>query len=160
MRKLMIPPRAELEGYAVKNSRVRPAEILAMLRVLQAAECVKEEIFDELEADYRLSRGRFAVMAILSQNGGRMSPSKLADMAGVSRATVSMMLVRLARDGLACEEVSETDARQKYILLTEKGMTLMEAALTAHYCRVSALMERLTEAEQETLIGLLEKLEG
>lgn len=100
------------------------------------------------------------MLIILYQRKEDLAPSELARLAGVTRATISMMLARMKRDGLITEEADAQDGRQKHIRLTEAGLALMEEILPAHYQRVSALMGRLTESEQEELIRLLGKLTG
>ena len=160
MAKVVIPPRAELEKYARDNPLIHPAEVLAMLRVLRAGEEIQSAILDGSLRRHGISSGKFTVLIILYQRREDLAPSELARLAGVTRATISMMLARMKRDGLITEEADAQDGRQKHIRLTEAGLSLMEEILPAPYQRVSALMGRLTESEQEELIRLLGKLTG
>ena len=155
MAQISIPAREELEAYAAKNPLIRPAEVLAMLRVLRAGEAVETEIFDR---PLRESRGKFSVLIILFQMEGPVRPSRLAEIAGVTRATISMMLTRMKRDGLVEEFIDEKDRRQKSIRLTAKGRRIMEELMPLHYQHVSQMMGKLTGGEQEELIRLLKKI--
>lgn len=160
MAKVVIPSREELERYAEADPLIHPAEVLAMLRVLRAGEEIQSAILDGSLRRHGISSGKFTVLIILYQRKEDLAPSELARLAGVTRATISMMLARMKRDGLITEEADAQDGRQKHIRLTEAGLALMEEILPAHYQRVSALMGRLTESEQEELIRLLGKFTG
>lgn len=158
MAQISIPAREELEAYAAKNPLIRPAEVLAMLRVLRAGEAVETEIFDRPLREYGISRGKFSVLIILFQMEEPVRPSRLAEIAGVTRATISMMLTRMKRDGLVEEFIDEKDRRQKSIRLTAKGRRIMEELMPLHYQHVSQMMGKLTGGEQEELIRLLKKI--
>lgn len=160
MAKVVIPPRAELEKYARDNPLIHPSEVLAMLRVMRAGQDIQDIVLGGIVQGRGISGGKFGVLIILYQKNTALAPSELAKIAGVTRATISMMLSRMKRDGLITEEADAQDGRQKHIRLTEAGLSLMEEILPAHYQRVSALMGRLTESEQEELIRLLGKLTG
>lgn len=158
MAKVVIPPRAELEKYARNNPLIHPAEVLAMLQVMRAGQDIQDTVFDGIVRSRGISSGKFGVLIILYQKNTALAPSELAKTAGVTRATISMMLSRMKRDGLVTESAAEADGRQKRIRLTDAGRALMAELLPRHYQRVSQIMGRLTEAEQEELIRLLEKL--
>lgn len=160
MAKVVIPPRAELEKYARDNPLIHPSEVLAMLRVMRAGQDIQDIVLGGIVQGRGISGGKFGVLIILYQKNTALAPSELAKIAGVTRATISMMLARMKRDGLITEEADAQDGRQKHIRLTEAGLALMEEILPAYYQRVSALMGRLTESEQEELIRLLGKLTG
>ena len=70
------------------------------------------------------------------------------------------MLMRMERDGMIVTKPSPDDARAKIVCLTEKGRAFMNEILPPHYLRVTKLMERLSEAEQNELIHLLKKMSG
>ena len=131
-----------------------------MLRVMRAGQDIQDIVLGGIVQGRGISGGKFGVLIILYQRKEDLAPSELARLAGVTRATISMMLARMKRDGLITEEADAQDGRQKHIRLTEAGLSLMEEILPAHYQRVSALMGRLTESEQEELIRLLGKLTG
>ena len=79
---------------------------------------------------------------------------------GVARATISTMLQRLERSGEVRVEARSEDGRGKLACLTAQGRVFMQEVLPPHYLRVSRLMEKLTQQEQEELIRLLRKLAG
>ena len=98
------------------------------------------------------------MMIILHQMKAGVAPSKLAELAGVTRATISAMLQRMIRDGLVDSFSDEKDGRGKKVCLTSKGRSFMDEVLPEHYLRITKLMGRLSEAEQKELILLLKKI--
>lgn len=100
MAKVVIPSREELERYAEADPLIHPAEVLAMLRVLRAGEEIQSAILDGSLRRHGISSGKFTVLIILYQRKEDLAPSELARLAGVTRATISMMLARMKRDGL------------------------------------------------------------
>ena len=134
------------------------SSIIAMLQVLEASSEIQHAIFDILERDYQLSEGKLRVMIILFQAVDGMAPSQLAERAGVTRATISAMLHRMTRDGLTYSFADASDGRTKKVCLTEKGRGFMGEVLPGHHQRITKLMGRLSEEEQEKLISLLKKI--
>ena len=159
MKREMMPTWEELERHRQIIAEINPAAVIAMLGIKQAAERIQHSIMDVLQREYHLSEGKFCALVVLHQNNGGMAPSQLAEKVGVTRATISNMLQRLERDGLASVESAPGDGRSKVVRLTEKGRDLMQEVLPPHYLRVTKLLARLDEAEQKELIHLLKKME-
>ena len=80
----------------------------------------------------------------------------------MTRATITTMVKRMVRDGLATvvidQEDKQEDKRGKKVSLTAQGRQFMGQVLPGHYLRISTLMNRLSEDEQTELIRLLMKL--
>ncbi len=158
MRREIVLTMEELEHHAEKIPEIDPSSVMAMLGVIQASAEIQHAIFDILEQDYQLSEGKLCVMIILHQQSAGLAPSKLAAQAGVTRATISVMLRRMERDGLVRLSGAADDARGKRAFLTSKGKQLMEEILPAHYLRISKLMGHLSKLEQAELCRLLKKV--
>jgi DNA-binding MarR family transcriptional regulator len=154
------PTREELEQHASLMPEINPPAVLAMLRIMQAAEEIRCDINDVLEKKYQLSEGKLRVLIVLHQHPEGIAPSYLAEKTGVTKATISVMSQRLVRDGLVEARSSQEDRRTKKLLLTPAGKAYTEKVLPGHYLRITKLMGRLTEQEQNELIGLLKKLTG
>lgn len=91
--------------------------------------------------DYQLLEGKLCVLIILHQAVDGIAPSQVAERAGVTRATISVMLNRMTRDGLRYSFFSASDdGRTKKVRLTEKGRSLMDEVLPGHYMGVTKLM--------------------
>ncbi len=160
MKQSMMPSLADLKRHARTVPEIRPNEVLAMLTILQTAGTIQSRIMDVLQRDYRISEGKLYVLIQLHQNPGGLAPSLLAERAGITRASVSVMLRHLEEEGLATMADDDADKRAKRVRLTETGRAFLDKVLPEHYLRISKLMGRLTAEEQKTLTGLLEKLAG
>lgn len=160
MKREMIPTMEELTRHARLIPEINPAAVIAMLGIKQAAEDIQSSIMDVLTREYRLSEGKFCALVVLHQHLDGIAPSVLASKVGVTRATVSVMLQRMEREGLVHIRSDEQDGRGKVVLLTDKGREFMDDILPAHYLRVTELMGKLTEEEQGELGRLLKKLSG
>ena len=160
MRRESMPTMAELEAHKKVVPEIDPASVIAMLEIRQAGEQVAEQILAVLQRDYHLSEGKFCVLIVLHQHPEGIAPSELAAHVGVARATISTMLQRLERSGEVRVEARSEDGRGKLACLTAQGRAFMQEVLPPHYLRVSRLMEKLTQQEQEELIRLLRKLAG
>lgn len=158
MKREMIPTWEELARHKELVPEIEPAAVIAMLGIKQAAEDIQQSILDVLQQQYHLSEGRFCALIVLHQNREGVAPSQLAAKVGVTRATISNMLQRLERDGMIDVVPAAGDGRGKVARLTAQGIAFMDEILPPHYLRVTQLMERLTEAEQQELIRLLRKL--
>ncbi len=158
MKQSMMPSRGELERHAKIVPEIHPNEVLAMLTILQTAGTIQSRIMDVMQREYRLSEGKLCVLIQLHQMPEGCAPSLLAERAGITRASVSVMIRNLEAEGLVFLVSDEEDRRTKCVRLTEKGRGFMEKVLPEHYLRITKLMGHLTAKEQETLIGLLEKL--
>lgn len=158
MKRGVIPSRAELERHAQTVPQINPSSVIAMLQVLQVSAEIQHAVIDVLERDYQLSGGKLQVMIRLHQAEAGMAPSELAEQVGVTRATISVMLRRMTRDGLVQSFSNAEDARAKKICLTQKGRQFMDDVLPGHYLRITRLMGKLSEREQEHLIALLRKI--
>lgn len=160
IRKREFPTREALHQFAEVIPEINVSAVEVLLQFLQASFEVHHDIFDILEKKYRLSEGKLMVMIILYKSVKGIAPSQLADKAGVTRATISAMLQRMIRDGLACSFSDATDGRAKLVALTETGRKFMDEILPEHFLRIARLMNNLTEEERNTLVRLLKKIKA
>lgn len=154
-----LPSREVLTGVAERVPELNVSAVQLLLQILQVANEIQHHIYDVLEKKYKLSEGKLAVMIILyiaAADG--ISPSQLADKAGVTRATISAMLHRLSRDGLATSFSDSADGRGKVVSLTPQGRRFMEGILPDHYLRIAQMMNKLDQTEQAHLVRLLKKM--
>lgn len=154
------PTREALRKFAKQIPEINVSAVELLLQFLQTSFEIQHYIFDILERNYKLSEGKLGVMIILYQSSDGISPSKLAEKACVTRATISAMLQRMSRDGLACSFSALKDGRGKVVALTEKGRVFMDQILPQHFLRTARLMNNLTEEEQNTLVYLLKKIKA
>jgi DNA-binding MarR family transcriptional regulator len=140
-----------------------PTACEAYLNLLRAG----DEAYRQSEMflmEHGMSPGRFTMLMLLyDKPGGKpapRTPADLAEMAGVTRATITGLVDTLERDGLVVREHDSGDRRMMLIHLTPKGLAALEGVLPGHFRQMAAQMAALNEAERKTLVRLLNKIGG
>ncbi|MBP7143255.1 MAG: MarR family transcriptional regulator [Opitutaceae bacterium] len=155
-------PRYEclLKG-ATRFPDLDPSALEVYLHLLRTG----DEVFrvtDAFLSANNISQGRFTVLMLLTQRdescGNHRTPAELAEMAGVTRATMTGLIDTLERDGFVKREPDPNDRRMMLVNLTPIGEAFLARFLPEHFRRTAALMTKLTEAERKTLVQLLGKV--
>lgn len=108
---------------------------------------------------YGLSQGKFIILMLLFRNtGNHLTPSELADRAGVTRGTITGLVDGLQRDGLIERGTTNTDRRMVTVRLTAAGQQVLNELLPGYFTRTSELLSELDQSERQTLVTLLNKL--
>ncbi len=154
----LIPTIEELEHQASVLPGIHPMEVVTMLRIMKAADQVRNDISNPLKREHNVSEGKLRVLIVLRNAPKGVIPSLLALKVGVSKATISNMIVRLERDHLIYTTPDIEDKRGKIVFLTEKGKSLLSEVLPELYLHISQLIGRLSEEEQKELVRLLAKM--
>ena len=108
------------------------------------------------EAGLTLTRPQGLALLMLAEHPGA-SNAELARLLGVSPQTMHQVLVRLERDGLVTRGPHPHLKRVQAHAVTGQGMALMERGSVVAREAIEAAMAGLELAEQEALIGLLER---
>ena len=123
---------------------------------------VARDVFAAQEAfygRYELSDGKLVVLLLLHQAPHyRLTPSALAEAAGVTRGTITGLLAGLERSGLVKRTEHPEDGRMFSIELTQQALDLFEQILPQRFKHIEEFMSCLTEEEQHQLRALLEKM--
>jgi DNA-binding MarR family transcriptional regulator len=123
---------------------------------------VAREVFASQQAFYdrfELSEGKIVVLLLLQQAPYyRLTPSALAEAAGVTRGTITGLLAGLERSGLVKRTEHPEDGRMFSIELTKSALELFEQMLPERFNYIQEFMSSLTEEEQHQLRALLEKM--
>lgn len=98
------------------------------------------------------------VLNVLGEEGP-MPISTLAERTGSANSTVSGIVDRLEKLGLAKRQRSETDRRVIYVSATEKYTALRDKAATDVRSYFSTLMEHMTEEDRTLVATALQKLD-
>jgi DNA-binding MarR family transcriptional regulator len=155
-------PRYECLSEAAKAfPDLDPSACEVFLHLLRAG----DEAFrvgDEHLASHQLSQGRFTVLMLLLDKAKNCAqartPAELADLSGVTRATMTGLVDTLERDGLVTRAPDPKDRRMMSVGLTKKGELLLQKILPRHFQRMAQLMAPLSETERKTLVRLLTKI--
>lgn len=139
-----------------------PCACEAFMHLIRAGDEVTRTM-DAHFAGHAITHGRFIVMMLLLEKKGTecprpTTPAELAELASVSRATITGLLDSLERDGYVRREPDPADRRQMSVHLTIKGQEFMDGILPDHFRVITRLMSALTENEQKTLSRLLCKI--
>lgn len=112
-----------------------------------------------LEKRFGLSDGRFRVLLVLVLAGdAAMTPSDLAERAGVTRATITGLLDRLEQLGMVMRERHPSDRRRLIVRLSEHGNQVLRQAIPAHFAAIGQVMAGLASDERRALINAATKL--
>lgn len=97
---------------------------------------------------------QFRTLTVLSMNGP-VSLTRLAEEVGVMPATATRMCDRLIAKGLVVRRVSRSDRRQVALGLTERGRSLVEAAMAARRREIARVVAQIPAGERSVLIHAL-----
>jgi len=107
-----------------------------------------------------LARGQFKILMRLRGLGEpyTTSPSRLAELVGLTRGALSARLAPLEEAGLIERTPGAEDRRRVHVRLTTAGHKAFERQIDDEENDETALLEALSADERETLAGLLRKL--
>lgn len=141
-----------------------PAAGILFMNLLRSA----DELFAIKSAflnRHNISNGRFTVLLLLSAAGAgenapapSRNPAELADMAGVTRATMTGLIDTLEKDGYVRREPDPHDRRSMLVQLTPKGDAFTEELMPVYFRRVATIMSPLQGRERDELLRLLLKV--
>ncbi len=139
---------------------VSPMGVLGRLN--EASSLIARERLAPLFARYGLQAGEFDVLATLRRSGSpyALTPTALYEATMVTSGAMTNRLDRLEASGLIARAPHPNDRRGIVVRLTEKGLALIDEAVTAHVANEHEILAVLTRTEQEALSRLLEKLVG
>ncbi|MFB6615423.1 MarR family winged helix-turn-helix transcriptional regulator [Streptomyces sp. NPDC085524] len=118
---------------------------------------------DEMERTYArfgISRGEFDVVATLRRSGEpyTLSPRQLSATLMLTTGGMTGRLDKLEKAGLLCRKPDPHDRRGLQVTITDRGLALIDEAVTAGLEVQRAALTGLTEDEAAVLSGLLRKL--
>jgi DNA-binding MarR family transcriptional regulator len=89
---------------------------------------------------------------------GRSGVTDLGEHLGVTSAAASQMLERLVQQELILRSVDPSDRRVKQIILTAKGLQVLQESIRARQRWLYDLSESLSSTEKETITAVLNVL--
>lgn len=106
--------------------------------------------------DLELSPSHLRVLRTLD-HGQSMAMKELADQLCIKPPSVTALTRRLVETGLVGRQPHAADSRVVLIELTEAGRSLHRALYEEQLAGMGRLLARLTPAEQQTFLDLLER---
>jgi DNA-binding MarR family transcriptional regulator len=104
-----------------------------------------------------LSMSQLSTLFQLAHHGS-LAVSEISDGLGVSKAAASQLLDRLVQQELVTRTENPQDRREKQLVLTEKGRTLLLESTRTRETWLEGLVGTLTPAEQAKVSDVLELL--
>lgn len=107
-----------------------------------------------------LTDAQFNVLMMLHYQGerGRMSQIRLGRLLLVNRSNVTGLVDRMERDGLVRREDDPGDRRVNLVAITDKGESVLTAAMADYYPMLDKVMAPLNGAERGKLMELLSRV--
>lgn len=128
--------------------------VLAWLRLMRVYHKIDRRSADLMKG-WKLSVSRFDVLNHAG-NGEGKSQQELADALMVTKGNVCQVLDGMEADGLLYRRRS---GRTNHIYLTDKGRDLRTELVPTQEAEIEEAFSALTDDEQQTLLGLLRKLD-
>ena len=118
-----------------------------------------EREMEKVFAAHGLNLAGFDVLATLRRSGApyHLSPGDLMANTMVTSGTMTHRVDQLVRAGLVKRIKNPDDGRSVLIVLTGRGMKVIDAALTDHVANLARLTSGLTESEAKRLDRLLDR---
>ena len=128
------------------------------LRLLAVTRGAESHLRGHLRVSHATTLPRFDVLAALWRRPGGVTMSELSRMLLVSNGNATAVVDRLERDGLVARAPLATDRRTVRVALTEAGAARFAVLAADHEREVDTVFAALTDAEVETVTGILRKL--
>ena len=155
-----LPSFTEIRELTKNIIGVEATAIFTAMRTLEVADALAAAVESNLRHQFGLSVGRFSLVTILHRySESELTPSDLAQRAGVTSATVTGLLDGLEEDGLVERKAHSTDRRRVALQLTAAGKAFIARLIPAYAPRLSALASGLSEKERRQFLRLLDKIE-
>lgn len=104
-----------------------------------------------------LSMSQIATLFQLNHHGS-LAVSEIGDGLGVSNAAASQLLDRLVQQGLITRAENPQDRREKQLILTEKGRSILLESTRTRQAWLECLVTKMTPDEQVKVTEVMEIL--
>jgi len=150
-----LPDADILKKFAERYPDADVDRVLQFLTLLHTASDLSAGL-DRFLATHQLLQGRWWVLILLMRESDVTStPSRLAQQAGVSRATMTGLLDGLEREALIKRLTDTEDGRKTYVRLTAAGQAKLDAVMPDYYQRLNSLMKVVDDDMGRNLMDTL-----
>jgi DNA-binding MarR family transcriptional regulator len=148
-------------GYNITRLRARPPgsgtrEVLDAIRLIVQA---LRESCRLAESGAGMSGAQLFVLRTVAESPG-LSLNELAACTRTHQSSVSVVVTRLAREGLVHKRIADRDARRIEVRLSPSGRRRLDCAARSAQERLVASVDALPGAERARLAATLEGLVG
>ena len=134
-------------------------EPMALIGRLQRVSKVLSHEMEATFAKQGLNGPSFDVLATLLRSGAphALSPNELLETMMITSGTLTNRIDQLEKSGFVTRAGNERDKRSVIVSLTQKGLAVIDRAVTAHVETQTCLTAGLTPAELMSLSQLLRR---
>ncbi len=155
-----LPSPEILKKFEQRYPQADVDSIIIFLRLLRVTSDLSTAL-DQYLFRHGLLQGRWWVMILLMREENfTLTPSALAEKAGVSRATMTRLIDGLERDDLVIREFDENDRRSFSVTLTQIGQKKLDDLMPDYYRRVNECMQAIGEQRYQQLHDLLDAVQA
>ena len=144
--------------------RGSPAETEAVFHSLLRSWGLLRQVQDPHFARFGISASQWGILLVLQRAALKGEPElplkEVGERLLIQPPSVTGAVDRLERQGFVKRSSSKTDLRVRHLSLTPQGQELMAKVLEGHAQRVQSLFAGLQPHEQETMLGLLQRMEA
>nr|WP_253957711.1 MarR family transcriptional regulator [Metabacillus halosaccharovorans] len=131
--------------------------IAVVINIYRVAQGLKNKMEQEILSEYGLSWTSFSILYDL-WIWDSLETKKLAESAGVSKATISNITNTLERKELCYRKVDDKDRRNTFVLLTDKGKKVIEELYPRFHKGEVDIVSSLSVSEQVSMANLLRRV--
>lgn len=131
--------------------------IAVVTNIYRIAQGLRNKMERDVLSEYGLSWTSFSILYDL-WIGNPIETKKLAESAGVTKATVSNITNTLERKELCFRKVDNRDRRITYVMITDRGKKVMEELYPRFHKGEVEIVSSLTVDEQKSMSKLLRKV--
>ena len=135
------------------------ASLRAYIVFMQTAKAALKHADTTLYQKARLSLSKLVILVALSDHGGVMSPSELADWTQTEQHNITTLVSRMKKDGLVTSERDKDNKRFVRVILTNKGRDLLDEVTPVAREMIDQVMSSVTEADAVLLEDKLRVLQ-
>lgn len=129
-----------------------------LLTFLHRGNQLFERLVEKASVKWQLAASEMRILLFLDQNPEMDTARDVAEQCGMSKASVSGNVLKLATRGLLTVDVDLKDRRFQHLTITELAAPILEDSRKIFQQTDAVLMGILSEQEQEHLRSLLKKL--
>lgn len=135
-----------------------PMEVVAQLGA--TTRLISRDYLNPFFKEHGLQQGEFDVLASLRRAGApyKLVPTQLFEALMISSGGMTNRLDRLETAGLIARTPNPEDRRGTLVVLTDKGLELINRIFPLHIENEAKALTTLSKKEQQTLKNLLTKL--
>lgn len=109
---------------------------------------------------FDLTTAKFTVLMYLEREVNRcLLPSRLAEMTGLTRGSITILITNLEHENLVERKHETNDRRQVTIYITENGLQLLAQVLPIHFQNTKRLLSKLDDPQKVAMIESLDLIE-